>query len=59
MLKLKRDYDFINLLKKYKIPCDIQELKGLNNELGEQNTGVITNKILQIEFALINRDRLQ
>lgn len=59
MLKLKSDYDFINLLKKYKIPCDIQELKSLNNELGEQNTGVITNKILQIEFALINRDRLQ
>lgn len=59
MLKLKSDYDFHNLLKKYKIPCNFQELKVLNNEKGEQNTGVITNKILQIEFALINRDHLQ
>lgn len=53
MLQLKNEKSFLNLLKMYKLATSSDELKILNQTKGEQNSGIIINKLLKAEMAIL------
>ncbi|AMM49959.1 hypothetical protein TH61_00495 [Rufibacter sp. DG15C] len=58
MIIQKEDPSFLELLKQYGLASSPHELMLLNEREGEQNNGIITNKILKAQNALLYSNQI-